>query len=543
MKPVCRWLAIALTLALLMLGGVVGALSETVTVLPASLEIIEEEAFYGSYALDRVILPEGVREIRDRAFANSGLSKINLPDSLTYISESAFDGPQKVSVSANTGTYAYWWAVNHGYTSVYSITPLTLNENTTVVIDRGGNIAYFSFTPSESGSYRFYSLGEDVDTYGYFYDSGMKELDSDDDGGGHHGFRIDCELSAGTRYNFGAGLYSKNETGTFTVRLEKMQGLVRAWTENDEVSIEPGQSAELRVNVQTVGEAQLSYQWQTGEEIWDAEEDDYITQWTDIPGATAQTYTAFEAGRYCCVVSDNLGHRESVRFWISVDNDFTLERVGESKRYVTLGETETLEVEASCRVGNLHFQWYRVDEDTDREVPILGATSPSYTTEAVTHYVRYHCVVSDDYGNSDYCNIYVYVDNGFTAQAVGDEDVYVKPNQSATLEVEASCDEGSLTYQWYEWYDDYTEESIAGATSATYTIEAVTERCDYCCRVSDKYGNSRNIWFYVYVDNGLTAQAVGDNDVYVTPGQSATLEVEASCDEGSLTYQWYDNNA
>ena len=61
MKPVCRWLAIALTLALLMLGGVVGALSETVTALPASLEIIEEEAFYGSDALDRVILPERSR--------------------------------------------------------------------------------------------------------------------------------------------------------------------------------------------------------------------------------------------------------------------------------------------------------------------------------------------------------------------------------------------------------------------------------------------------------------------------------------------------
>lgn len=112
----------------------------------------------------------------------------------------------------------------------------------------------------------------------------MNQLDENDDGGGDVNFRIDCELSAGTRYNFGARLYNRSKTGAFTVRLEKLQGLVRAWAEESDVSIEPGQSAELQVSVQTAGETRLSYQWQMGEKISDEEDDDYPPSGLAFPG-------------------------------------------------------------------------------------------------------------------------------------------------------------------------------------------------------------------------------------------------------------------
>ena len=88
-----------------------------VLTLPNALTIIEEEAFYGSPSIDKVVLPQNIKEIHARAFADSTLSEINLPDSLIFISDNAFDGPNKVKVTANQGTYAYNWAVKNGYIS------------------------------------------------------------------------------------------------------------------------------------------------------------------------------------------------------------------------------------------------------------------------------------------------------------------------------------------------------------------------------------------------------------------------------------------
>lgn len=115
MKPMHRILAFILVLVMVFADSGVVALAQGVLTMPEQLKIIDEEAFYGSSSIDKVTLPEGVTEIRSRAFANSTLSEINLPDSLTSIADDAFDGPEKVKVSANYNSTAYKWAVRNGY--------------------------------------------------------------------------------------------------------------------------------------------------------------------------------------------------------------------------------------------------------------------------------------------------------------------------------------------------------------------------------------------------------------------------------------------
>ena len=118
-----RFIATIVVVALLMSSlGAASACAEGI-VLPAALTVIEEEAFFGTPALGRVTLPEGIREIRARAFADSGLTAIDLPASITYIAEDAFDGAPLSEVTAIPGTYAYDWAVAHGY--IAPRTPLT----------------------------------------------------------------------------------------------------------------------------------------------------------------------------------------------------------------------------------------------------------------------------------------------------------------------------------------------------------------------------------------------------------------------------------
>lgn len=65
-----------------------------------------------------------MEEIGERAFAESGLTKINLPSSLSEdsIADNAID--PGVEVVAEQGTEAYDWAVDNGFISRYPESPL-----------------------------------------------------------------------------------------------------------------------------------------------------------------------------------------------------------------------------------------------------------------------------------------------------------------------------------------------------------------------------------------------------------------------------------
>ena len=213
-----------------------------------------------------------------------------------------------------------------------------------------------------------------------------------------------------------------------------------------------------------------------------------------------------------------------------MDNQFTAQRVGDQSVGAAYGETATLQVEASCAQGEIHYQWYISSVGA-----ITGATDSTYTTEAVTEYTQYYCKVSDDFGNENTLNFYVRVDNQFTAGRVGSSDLYLAPGEAATLQVSASCALGEVHYQWYT--SDGTQ--IAGATADSFTTGALTAYSRFYCRVSDDYGSSQDLWFWISIDNQLRASALGDSDLTVSPGETATLQVSAACLTGELHYQWY----
>ncbi|MBR0463191.1 MAG: Ig-like domain-containing protein [Clostridia bacterium] len=88
-------------------------------VLPSSLTVIEDEAFMNDAGFDLVVLPVGCTSIGDYAFAGERtLLYVKIPDSVTSIGEHAFDdyaGGSHVRIIANEGSYAWSWAVAHGY--------------------------------------------------------------------------------------------------------------------------------------------------------------------------------------------------------------------------------------------------------------------------------------------------------------------------------------------------------------------------------------------------------------------------------------------
>ncbi len=95
--------------------------------LPASLQIIEDEAFEGT-ALVAVDLPETVEEIGDRAFADiPSLRILKIPDNTKRIGKRIVAGSNNVIITAAPGSYARNWAQENGVPFA-PITVMTANS-------------------------------------------------------------------------------------------------------------------------------------------------------------------------------------------------------------------------------------------------------------------------------------------------------------------------------------------------------------------------------------------------------------------------------
>ena len=85
-----------------------------------------------------------------------------------------------------------------------------------VTITTGGQIVYFAFTPTTTGSFTIQSTGSG-DTYGTLYSSTKSSLTTNDDGGDGSNFKITYTMTAGTTYYVAVKFYGSSTTGTFKV--------------------------------------------------------------------------------------------------------------------------------------------------------------------------------------------------------------------------------------------------------------------------------------------------------------------------------------
>ena len=101
------------------LPGISYADDGKVLTLPENLTVIAKEAFCGDTSIQKVVLQEGITSIQSRAFADCSLLEIQLPASLTYIAEDAFEDTDLQTFTAPKGSYAYTWGREHKYIIEY----------------------------------------------------------------------------------------------------------------------------------------------------------------------------------------------------------------------------------------------------------------------------------------------------------------------------------------------------------------------------------------------------------------------------------------
>ncbi|MCC8067592.1 MAG: Ig-like domain-containing protein [Clostridiales bacterium] len=157
------------------------------------------------------------------------------------------DDAEDESVEANTassltvsgltaGSYYYYCEVSDTYctnrvifyikvadeigetaTSFTEAQSISAGSTQLATIKYGGDMMYFTITPTVSGTYIFYTDVSE-DTCGYLYNADYEELVyNDDEGEENTNFKISYDLIAGETYYLGVRYYSEDNVGTFNV--------------------------------------------------------------------------------------------------------------------------------------------------------------------------------------------------------------------------------------------------------------------------------------------------------------------------------------
>ena len=310
--------------------------------------------------------------------------------------------------------------------------------------------------------------------------------------------------------------YGNAQTVYFNIRIDNAL-VIEGSDTTKTVTVQPNESVTLTA-MASCRYGELSYTWRDG-------------SWNTMD-STTDTFILENVNKtesYFCTVDDQYGNSAQLWFYIQIDNAFSVkDRYNTQYVYAPYGEGRTLNVIASCRDGELSYQWYRDGS------PLPDETSPNLQIQAVTSAGDYYCMVQDQYGNDAMVTFQVGVENGFYAFTVGITDRYLPENAVTTLSVQAGCTTGELSY---EWIHDQTGQVMG--TTDTITSDPVTRGNDfYRCRVSDQYGNFKEIYYTLHLDNELRVWAVSENPIFLSKKSDVTMTVGAECKTGGLTYEW-----
>ncbi len=76
---------------------------------------VGKEAFAGNQTVKKIVVPEGVAELRDRAFADCpNLTEVRIPLSITRMGEDLFAGSDQVTLIVFSGSMGEEYATAHG---------------------------------------------------------------------------------------------------------------------------------------------------------------------------------------------------------------------------------------------------------------------------------------------------------------------------------------------------------------------------------------------------------------------------------------------
>ena len=332
--------------------------------------------------------------------------------------------------------------------------------------------------------------------------------------------------------------YGNEVNANFNVHIENHFSAWPEGADEDEWYIDhtvyPGESITMKVNVTADDLSGISYFWYDSNNF--------------IEGVTSDTYSIdgslVKSGPRRCEVLDKYGNRDTVYFYIGVENHLEAWPEGASgpegekdsyvNCYVEPGDGITLKVNATADdMSGITYSW----QDSNYNDMEGYVSDEIYLDAASVKSGNYECRVGDPYGNYLFIDFYVTVTNDLDAYAYGtDHKDYVvidvdAAGDSTQLRVVATAKDTSALR--YEWIDD-DRSVIEDADTDTYIVGSVTGKQDFTCTVTDQYQNSATVDFCVGLPTDEWVKAYQYNydedafypDYYI--GEEADLYVKGS---------------
>ena len=400
-----------------------------------------------------------------------------------------------------------------------------------------GEAIQYRFTPTESGSYYFYSHTCGCDPYVTLYDSNHNEIANNDDSNLSLQFKLLCTLEAGAVYYFEVYCWEEVSYGEIMVTLEKYLPLAIAEPLED-VSIPYGETYILEVNLCELAQGtELSYEWKRSLDGM---------EWTTVscePMLELLADEQLDQSQFALTIWDDNGAMiECGPITVTVEGLLHILQQP-LDAFATDGDVATFAV--ACDDTEASFQWqcYSSEDDIWQDASEEGNDTDTIYIDVTGELdgQRYRCVIAHQQGFaivSEEAVLHVIVPVEITNEI---SDQYVAAGTKAVVTVEATGE--GLTYQWYIKNASAKRFSASAVKTPKYSVtmtDSVNGRQIYCV-VTDRYGYvaaSETVALYKYTPLSITSQP---QETWAKSGVKATATVVAE-GEG-LSYQWYVKNA
>ena len=256
---------------------------------------------------------------------------------------------------------------------------------------------------------------------------------------------------------------------------------------------------------------------------------------SNVYSSSANTATYTAAGTYTVAATTSDGCTATASTSVTVNDPQVASATGiTGNTTICSGSTTTLTANATASTGaSLQYQWKK------NGTAISGATSASYTTEALTANTSYSCDVTaiQDGCTSAATELTTTVtieESTLASVSITPSPVSICAGETATLTATASGNNGTLSYQWKQG------STNVGTNNASYTTPALSSNTTYTCVVTNTY-NGCTISQTANETVNVYAPSVGTltlADATVCHNTNTTLTVSSTGSVGTLSYQW-----
>ena len=249
-------------------------------------------------------------------------------------------------------------------------------------------------------------------------------------------------------------IYGNTNSGYFYVKVDSG---FSARAETSSFVIEPGENVTLNVIATANDPNSLTFRWSgsvwNGEGAWESVS-------LDNTGSSLELQSVETNRNYSCNVSDQYGNEETIGFYVSIDNDFSISNGSAGSLYyasrtifVQCGGTAILEPEVKGEdLNGVIYQWTNT---TNGHWESLDFTGSPLMISDVQKSQSYSVTATDRFGNTSSGVDYDVVvenhlvvsanDTSYSTQAY----MVVKPGQDITLKATVNADDmAGMNYRW-----------------------------------------------------------------------------------------------